>query len=793
MGPPRVGRAEGAAFGVTSQSMSRVGQGLWAAALSLAACAPTSQHTPARGAQITPAAPPAAPKLDIPERLAVFSAASEAASTPRWALWLGARWPEGERVIGFFSRSERRFERLSPGSNAAASAGGAVLTIDTRPLLFPASGAAPIALPRFVTSAAFSPDGARILAAESQAWVLLDAADGRQIAREGASTTPVVDSVQWGREALFVGYPGYQYLLRAADLKTLLDGLSGPLSPDGSRVIDVSHDVPDTPPAKRTAFRVYDTRTGKELHVVRGDRPSSDRSDTAEIHWSADGRRIWWLAGALRVLDTATKRVTSIAPPALGEPDGESKLAAAPTADGSRACFALRTRDASYDLARRAWLRDQPDRAVRCAIEGHEAVVVEVPLAAGEEVEDLPAGGFGSWFDVVLSKDRARAAALVAPKRVGSGEARPMSLVILDVAGRRVAHRVPLGEAWGAALERSPDGAAVDVDVSPTKGDHERRRVSFESGAVSHATSAAPPAAPPPPPFLARRMSAQIAGATVLWSGPDRTFAHRLDGEESRAWAGAPCASALSPSGWVVLRVCEGAAEIASLRGGPSKPSGARRADAIAVSDDGRAALGRGGDVVIEGGASPRFALEKASGSFTKLRFSRDGRHLVAWHEGGRTLHLLDVRAPAPRWSRALTGRRVRDLRFSEDGADVIVDGVEAFPIDGAPPHTVESPAPEALELGLGELPVRLAGSALVAKATEEGAVRLHDASSRALVATLVPVASGRVIALFADGRVDWLGAPAPSADVLCTRGHEVVAPERCAPLLDLGALRRAF
>ncbi len=94
-------------------------------------------------------------------------------------------------------------------------------------------------------SAAFSPDGARVVTASNDARVW-DAATGKEIAMLRGHVQPVV--------------------------------LSAAFSPDGARVVTASDD--------RTA-RVWDAATGKEIAVLRGHEGS-----VASAAFSPDGARI---------------------------------------------------------------------------------------------------------------------------------------------------------------------------------------------------------------------------------------------------------------------------------------------------------------------------------------------------------------------------------------------------------------------------------------------------------------------------------------------------------------------
>jgi hypothetical protein len=85
-----------------------------------------------------------------------------------------------------------------------------------------------------------------------------------------------------------------------------------------------------------------------------------------------------------------------------------------------------------------------------------------------------------------------------------------------------------------------------------------------------------------------------------------------------------------------------------------------------------------------------------------------------------------------------------------------------------------------------------LAGRSIDATTRPDGVARLRQVASGTAVATLIPFAQGSILAILADGRVDWLGDPVAAPDVLCLRGTTVVPLDRCAPLLDRGAFERA-
>lgn len=70
---------------------------------------------------------------------------------------------------------------------------------------------------------------------------------------------------------------------------------------------------------------------------------------------------------------------------------------------------------------------------------------------------------------------------------------------------------------------------------------------------------------------------------------------------------------------------------------------------------------------------------------------------------------------------------------------------------------------------------------------------RLTEYPAGTLLATIVPFASGSELALFEDGRVEWLGEPVTGPEVVCAVRDEVVAQDRCAPLVDRGAVARAL
>src|SRR6185437_5115570 len=171
--------------------------------------------------------------------------------------------------------------------------------------------------------------------------------------------------------------------------------------------------------------------------------------------------------------------------------------------------------------------------------------------------------------------------------RIADADARPLSLVLVDVVKRKVAHRVELGTiapgGWRPHLTAAEDANAVDVDFTSTTSDRDEQRVDFETGARSPKPPEAPPPAAvtpaAPPPFATTHARVEVRGAGVLWTGPQGTVAYRLDRRPSSVrWPAGDCDVQLSPRGLRTLRLCsEGGhrgfagGEVASLLGGPRR------------------------------------------------------------------------------------------------------------------------------------------------------------------------------------------------------------------------------
>jgi WD40 repeat protein len=747
--------------------------------------------------------------------MGVLAVGEKLASADRWDLWRGTLWPSGVPAVGLYLRAEARMDRVLPAHGVVVSPKGAVLTLGEAPYLFPGARRDPVPLTVPVDGASFSPDGASIFAVGGGARVLLDAADGKVLRRRELDEPGSAAVVAWRGDTLLVGEEGDYQVVRAGDLGTVIEHATGPLSPTGEWIVQAAA-PPDwastSPPGE--ALRVLDTRTGAVLHRERGEPPGFSRWGGREVHWSPDGRRLSWFSRALHVLDVGRRRTTVVPSVSLGEGDAESAFVAGPTPDGARVCFAQDSKDATYDVARRAVLRDRPGRAFRCLVADGTGYVVEIPLLPHEQVVDLPAEGFGTWPDFVFSRDRTLAAVLVTDARIPDADARPLSLLVIDVGARELTRRVPLGViAPGGGRPRlvAVEGAdAVDVELTSEDPQGGAWRVALATGARSRVPTEPPPiAAPAPadPPFAVTHARVEVRGAGVLWNGPEGVVAYRLDRRsEPVRWPAGNCEHQISPRGRWLFRLCasgghrgfEGG-EVASLLGDPPRPVPPQIGlESFAVADDGGTVMAIGWSAleISVQGVSRRIVPRHGDGSFSSVAWSPDGTLVAAWHPGARTTYLLERGRDTPRWSRpALEDFQVSALRFSDDGKLVILgpqralssaDGSDAV-VPAPPAAAVREPLDRDRKDG-GEL---LAGGSVVATASSDGLVRLHEVASGATIATLIPLKQGSAVAIFADGRVDWLGETVAAPDVLCLRGTTVVPADRCAPLLDREALAR--
>jgi hypothetical protein len=592
---------------------------------------------------------PVPPDLSIPERMAVIAADEKRVPAGRWDLWRGTLWPSGVSAYGFYLRPSARMEHVLPADGAIVSPQGGVLTFGDAPYLFPAAKGEPVPLLVPIQDASFSPDGASIFASGDGAWMVLDAADGKVLRRRELDEPASATALEWRGDRLLVGEEGAYQVVGADDLSTVISRATGPLDPTATRIVDMAEPRYDEKPSPSgEALRILDMRTGAVIHQQRGEPPGYSRTGHRQVAWSPDGRRLSWYAGSLHLLDVERKRTVVVPNLPLGEANAESNYTATPTADGTRVCFAMDGYDASYDVARRSRLRDRPGLAFRCAVADGFGHVVEIPLRPHEAVVDLPAEGFGNWPDIALSRDRTRAAALVTDPRIPWDGAHPLSLLVVEVAKRRLVHRVEIGTippgGWRSRLTAAEDANAVDVEIDSASPDHERWRVDFETGARTPAPpEQAPPApeVPASPLFAAKGARVEVRSGRVIWTGPQGTVAYRLDGSVT----------------------------------------------------------------------------------------------LPALHGGG-VLERLDQHRP--------------------DGGAL------------------------------------LGGRSIDAITRPDGVARLRQVASGTTVAMLIPFAQGSILAMLADGRVDWLGDPVAAPDVLCLRGTTVVPLDRCAPLLDRGALERA-
>ena len=243
----------------------------------------------------------AAPKRPDRPHLGCGHGASRSPDSPAMRIWSAA------------SRSRPTGGASSPRPTTGRRASG------TRPAAF-SSPSSPAMARAFaaedeggnVRSAAFSPDGRRIVTASNDKTARIwDAATGRQLAVLSGHDEPVRTAAfsPDGRRIVTASADQTARIWDAATAKPL-DVLSGhadrvwsaAFSPDGRRIVTASHD--------QTA-RIWDADTAKQLAVLSG------HSDTVwSAAWSPDGRRIVTASidHTARIWDAAAARSSPSSP-----------------------------------------------------------------------------------------------------------------------------------------------------------------------------------------------------------------------------------------------------------------------------------------------------------------------------------------------------------------------------------------------------------------------------------------------------------------------------------------------
>jgi hypothetical protein len=788
------------------------------ALLSCAPPRPPPPPAPSPPPEPVEALPPRCVTVPDSPRVTVLSDVGRLEGTPTWDAVEGVALPSGRHVVALARAGDDRPAHVFEGAHFATKGDvGVVSRQESGAVFIPRQPAGPGAvllvgeaarsLPFTVEDVAFSPKGDAVAAIDVRGVLrVVNVATGE--VRAARQLQERAGRVRWGK-VIAVGVSEFSHgSFDPSSLAPIVELQPGVLSPSGELLVA----LPIEPPA----LTVKSFVTGKTILT----RTLKEAANAYEVKIRGGDRWVQYSErSGIALMDTVTKRVTTVPWLRLGEGDAESRSSSAPTADGRFFCQSMDSSDASYDLRARTQLHDRPGFGVRCGVEGDVAHVVRVPLRANEAILELPANGFGNWPDFVLSPDGSKAALFTTDPSLDGYQKHELTLLLVDIARARVLHRHVVGTVaeggWTPTLKSEDERGAVATffaDLVDGPGSREVA-VDWESGVASAAvkptseneTVAQPVASSPArPPLLARRPRIRLAGHTMLVVG-DVTEMVALAGAQAgtrRLLEADGCRLALSPKGGAAATHCEqsGKLTVTFLDGRKTGPRAAEwgRVTALAVADDGTIAHGSSGAIRVvatDGTVNELVGSEHDGGAYGSLSFSPDGKRLASYHLGKRRLVVWDRQRGERLWSKSLDIYSPPQLRFSDDSTTLAVDsgsrlGAEwAYAADDGKAvdedaltvwgnhHRVElrsllhfgSARPiESLELNTRH--GRIAGGTVIGDRlvlATRGVALVYALDDGRAIATLAPLHDGGLLALFEDGRVDGLGLDGLGVDGL--------------------------